>query len=170
MTRSVRELKELISSFESKSTALNKFLPVKLSGSVVLGLVDSGNSFYNAVSLSVATKIGLSQYDKYFGPPVGTALVGSTLDIVGVINKIGFGITDEFGRRHVINGRLVIVRQLSCGLNISLPFLVENGLDQLHSQGVLLWTSKHLRFPLFRDMSHARQVASGTPSHQRHHS
>ena len=163
MTKSVRELKELISSFQSKSTALNKLLPVKLSGSVVLGLVDSSNSFYNAISLSVATKIGLSQYDKYFGPPVGTALVGSTLDIVGVINKIGFGLTDEFGR-HVINGRLVIVRQLSCGLNISLPFLVENGLDQLHSQGVLLWTSKHLQFPLFRNMSHARQVASSTPT------
>ena len=121
MTKSVREMKELINSFQSKSTALNKLLPVKLCGSMVLGLVDSGNSFYNAISLSVATKIGLTHYDKYQGPPVGTALVGSTLDIVGIINKIGFGLTDESGQRHVINARLVIVRHLSCGLNISLP-------------------------------------------------
>ena len=91
-------MKELISSFQSKSTALNKLLPVKLCGSIVLGLVNSGNSFYNAISLSVATKIGLNQYDEYQGPPVGTALIGSTLDIVGIINKIGFGLTDESGQ------------------------------------------------------------------------
>ena len=156
-------MKELINSFQSKSTALNKLLPFKLCGSMVLGLVDSGNSFYNAISLSVATKIGLNQYDRYQGPPVGTALVGSTLDIVGIINKIGFGLTDESGQRHVINARLVIVRHLSCGLNISLPFLVENGLDQLHSRGTLVWSSRQLQFPLYRNMSHARQLASKSP-------
>ena len=122
MTKSVREMKELLNSLQSKSTALNKLLPVKLCGSVVLGLVDSGNTFYNAISLSVAVKIGLNQYDEYEGPPVGTALVGSTLDIVGIANKVRFGLTDESGQRHVINSRLVIVRHLSCGLNISLPF------------------------------------------------
>ena len=163
MTKSVRKMKELINSFQSKSTALNKLLPVKLCGSMVLGLVNSGNSFYNAISLSVATKIGLTQYDKYQGPPVGTALVGSTLDIVSIINKIGFGLTDESGQCHVINARLVIVRHLSCGLNISLPFLVENGLDQLHSRGTLVWSSKQLQFPLYRNMSHARQLASKSP-------
>ena len=130
---------------------------------LVLGLVDSGNSFYNAISLSVATKIGLTQYDKYQGPPVGTALVGSTLDIVGVVNKIGFGLTDESGQRHVINARLVIVRHLSCGLNISLPFPGRKWFGPMHSQGVLLWSSKRLQFPLFRNMSHARQVASNSP-------
>ena len=52
-----------------------------------------------------------------------------------------------------------MVLHLSCGLNISLPFLVENGLDQLHSQGILLWSSKSLQFPLYGKMSHARQVA-----------
>ena len=111
-------MKELISSFQSKSTALYKLLPVKLCGSIVLGFVDSGNSFYNVISLSVATKIGLNQYDEYQGPPVGTALVGSTLHIVGIVNKIEFGLTDESGQRHIINSRLVIVRHLSCGLNI----------------------------------------------------
>ena len=110
MTKTVREMKELISSFQSKSTALNILLSVKLCGSIVLGWVDSGNSFYDAISLSVATKIGLDRYDKYQGPPIGTALVGSTLDIVGrIVNKIGFGLTNESGQRHVINSRLVIV-------------------------------------------------------------
>ena len=63
----------------------------------------------------------------------------------------------------MINARLDIVRHLSCGLNISLPFLVENGLDQFHSQGVLLWSSKRLQFPLYRNMSHAHQVAQTFP-------
>ena len=85
--------------------------------------------------------------------------MGSTLDIVGIVNKASFGLADESGQRHVITSRLVIVRHLSCGLNISLPFLVENRLVQLHSQGVLLWSSKRLRFPLYRNKSHARQLA-----------
>ena len=145
MTKSVKEMKEVISSFNSKSTALNKLIPIKFCGSTVLGLMDSGNSFYNAISLAVANKIGLTNFDHYTGPPVGTALVGSTSDIVSIVSKIGFGLTNESGQHHSISSRLVIVRHLSYGLNISLPFLVKNGLDQLHSQGLLLWSHKCLQ-------------------------
>ena len=49
---------------------------------------------------------------------------------------------DEMGKIHKLASHLVIVKHLSCGLNISLPFLVVNGLDQLHSEGILMWTSK----------------------------
>ena len=162
MTRSDTKMRDLISSLHSKSTALNKLLPVKLCGSTVLGLVDSGNSFYNAISLAVANKIGLSDFDHYTGSPVGTALVGSTLDIVGIVNNITFGLIDESGQQHSISSRLVIVRHLSCGLNISLPFMVENGISQLHPYGVLLWSNKNIRFPLYRNMSHARKVMQGS--------
>ena len=161
MGKSNNKIRDLISSLHSKSTALNKLLPVKLCGSTVLGLVDSGNSFYNAISLAVANKIGLSNFDHYTGPPVGTALVGSTLDIVGIINNITLGLIDESGRQHSISSRLIIVRHLSCGLNISLPFMVENGISQLHPHGVLLWSNKNIRFPLYRNMSHARKVMQG---------
>ena len=75
----------------------------------VLGLVDSGNSFYNAISLALATKICLIYYQPYVGPPVGTALAGSTLDIVGVIKNITFILTDESGMHHLLSSRLVIV-------------------------------------------------------------
>ena len=54
-----------------------------------------------------------------------------------------------------MSSRLVIVRHLSCGPNISLQFLVENGLDQLHSQGTLMWFQKNVKFPLHRNMVHA---------------
>ena len=122
-----------------------------------LGLVDSANSFYNAMSLAIAARIGLTFYQPYEGPPVGTALAGSTLDIVWVIKNTNFAIIDESEKRHLFSSRLVIVKHLSCGLNISLAFLVENGLDQLHSQSVLLWTKKQVLFPLYRNMMHARK-------------
>ena len=157
MTRSDAKMRDLISSLHSKSTALNKLLPVWLCGSTVIGLVDSGNSFYNAISLAVANKIGLSNFHHYTGPPVATALVGSTLDIVGIIN-ITLGHIDESGRQHSISSRLVIVRHLSCGLNISLQFMVQNGISQLHPNGVLLWSNKNIRFPLCRNMRHARKI------------
>ena len=162
MTKSVKDVRELINSLNSKSTALNKLLPVKLCGSTVLGLVNSGNSFYNAISLAVTNKIGLTNFNHYTGPPIGTTLVGSTPDIVCIVNNINFGYIDESGRRLSISSRLVIVRHLSCGLNISLPFLVKNGLNQLHSQGILFWSHRNLRFSLYRNMSHARKMMQGS--------
>ena len=151
------ETQILISSFNSKSVTLNKLLPVRISGYTILGLVDSGNSFHNAISLAVATKIGLTQYQSYNGPPVGTAQTGSNLNVVGIIKSANFHLTDEAGKIHKLASRLVVVKRLSCGLNISLPFLVDNGLDQLHSEGILFWTSRRIRFPLYRNMSHARR-------------
>ena len=151
------ETQELISSFNTKSTTVNKLLPVRICDRTILGLVDSGNSFYNAISLAVTTKIGLSYYQPYKGPPVGTAQTGSALNVVGLIKSITFGLMDETGKIHKLALRLVIVEHLSCGLNISLPFLVDNGLDQLHSEGVLLWISKKAQFPLYQNMAHARQ-------------
>ena len=55
-----------------------------------------------------------------------------------------------------MSSRLVIIKHLSCGLNISLPILVEDGLDQIHSQGILLKNPKSVRFPLYRNINHAR--------------
>ena len=169
MTQPNAKIRDLISSLHSKSTALNKLLPVKICGFTVLGLVDSGNSFYNAISLAVANKIGLSNFNHYAGPPVGTALIGSTLDIVSIVDNITLGLTDESGRQHSISSRLVIVKQLSCGLNISLPFMVENGISQLHPHGVLLWSKNNIRFPLYRNKQHAHKGYARISSDQHHH-
>ena len=147
---------DLISSCQTNSATLNKLLPVKICRFVVMGLADSGNSFYNAILLAVAKRIGLTYYQSYNGPSVGTALVGSSLDIVGLIHSTTFSLTDESGKEHKLTSRLVIVKHLSCGLNISLPFLVEHGLDQLHSQGILLMTQKNVRFPPYLNLNHAR--------------
>ena len=130
---STNAAQDLISSCNTTSAMFNKLLPVKICGFVVMGLVDSGNSIYNVISLAVAKRIGLTYSQSYNGPPVGTASVGSSLDIVGLIHSTTFSLTDESSKEHQLTSRLVIVKHLSCGLNISLPFLVEHGSDQLHS-------------------------------------
>ena len=154
---STNEAKDLISSSTLKSATLTRLLSVKICESVVMALVDSGNSFYNAVSLAVAKKISLPQYQPYKGSPVGTASVGSSLNIVGVIPSIHFILTNDTGKEHQLTSRLVVVKHLSCELDISLPFMVEHGLDQLHSQGIISMTQKNVRFPLYRDINHARR-------------
>ena len=151
------EAKDLISSCTTTSATLHKLLPVKICRHTVMALVDSGNSFYNALFLAVAKRINLHEYQPYKGSPVGTAFVGSSLNIVGIIPSIAFNITGDTGKEHSLTSRLVIVKHLSCGLNLSLPFMVQHGLDQLHSQGILLKTNKNVRFPLYRNITHARR-------------
>ena len=41
--------------------------------------------------------------------------------------------------------------------------MVENGISQLHPHGVLLWSDKNIRFPLYRNKNHAREVMQGSP-------
>ena len=145
-----QDTKDFIHSVSTKSASLSKLLPVRICNSTILGLVDSGNSFYNAISSAVATRIGLTYYQPYEGPPVGTAAIGSNLDIVGIIKNTTLSFTDKSGKSHSFPSRLVIVKHLSCGLNLSLPFLVENGLDQLHSQSVLIdnfWSGTTVPIP-----------------------
>ena len=120
---SSNDVKDLISSCRTVSASLYKLLPVKLNGRTVMALVDSGNSFCNALSLSVAKRIQLLDYQPYTGSPVGTASVGSSINIVGIFPSINFYIHDDTGKEHVMPSRLVIVKHLSCGLNVSLPLL-----------------------------------------------
>ena len=154
---SSNDVKDLISSCRTVSASLYKLLPVKLNGRTVMALVDSGNSFCNALSLSVAKRIQLLDYQPYTGSPVGTASVGSSINIVGIFPSVNFHIQDDTGKEHVMPSRLVIVKHLSCGLNVSLPFLVEHGLDLILSQGILLKNPKDIRFPLYRNINHARR-------------
>ena len=151
------DVKDLVSSCRTISASLYKLLPVKINERTIMALVDSGNSFCNALSLSVAKRIQLLNYQPYTGSPVGTASVGSSINIVGTFPSINFHILDETGKEHVMPSRLVIVKHLSCGLNVSLPFLVEHGLDLILSQGVLLKNPKDIRFPMYRNINHARR-------------
>ena len=74
------DVKDLISSCRTVSASLYKLLPVKINERTIMALVDSGNSFCNALSLSVAKRIQLLNYQPYTGSPVGTASVGSSIN------------------------------------------------------------------------------------------
>ena len=96
------DIKDLISSCRTISASLYKLLPLKLNGHTVMALVDSGNSFCNALSLSVAKRIQLLDYQPYTGSPVGTASVGSSINIVGIVPSFNFHIQDDTGKEHVM--------------------------------------------------------------------
>ena len=134
---SSNDVKDLISSCRTISASLHKLLPVKLNERTVMALVDN--------------------YQPYTGSPVGTASVGSSINIVGIVPSFNFHIQDDTGKEHVLPSRLVIIKHLSCGLNISLPFLVEHGLDLILSQGILLKNPKNICFPLYWNINHARR-------------
>ena len=107
---SILSIKDFISSCSATSESLHKLLPVRLNDHTVLALVDSGNSFYNVLSSSVAKRINLRDYKPYTGSPVGTAAIGSSMDIVGVVPSIVFYLRDETGKEHAMSSRLVIIR------------------------------------------------------------
>ena len=142
-----------------KSTDLHKYLPVEISGQLILGLVDSGNIFHNVISDKLAENLGITQLSPYDGPPVGTAKAGDILKILGIAKQVPMTLFDEQRKRHIIKTDLVIISQLACGLNLSLPFLVHNKLNQMHSHNSLLWDIKHIHFPLFRDIKQADSKA-----------
>ena len=50
---------------KSKTSSFWKLSPVRISDATVLGLVDIVNSFYNAMPLSVVTRIGLTDFKPY---------------------------------------------------------------------------------------------------------
>ena len=153
----------IINALSSKAKDYRKLVPVRLKGHTVLALVDSGNSFYNAISLAVAKRIGLSDFKPYDGPPVGTAQTGSHLDIVGIANRTPLSFQAEEGNEVKFMTKFIIVQHLSCGINLSLPFLVDNGLDQLHSVGKLRLQSRNLHFTLYRDRKHALTTVTPEP-------
>ena len=152
------EVLQFVRALQARSADYNKVIPVRLNGHEVLALVDSGNTFWNAISSAVARTIGLECKSKYKGPPIGTAKNGESLAIVGLTDTVPMTFVDETGTGHNFSTRLVVVNHLSNGLNISLPFLVDNHIDQIHSQGILHCVPKNARFPMYKDKKHAKNT------------
>ena len=131
-----------------------KYLPVHIQKHTVLALVDSGNGIGNAISAALAKFLKIRAKHKYTGPMVGTAKKGQTLDIVGIIPKFHFKLTDSSQRQHAFTSPLLIVKHLSCGLNFSGPWLRTSQINQLHTLNCLEY--KGIKFPLYESLSHAR--------------
>lgn len=135
-----------------------KYLPVEIAGHLLLGLVDSGNIFYNVMSESLANNLKL-KIRKYNGPIVGTAKSGEFLDVTGIVKNVNLYVYDVNSSKYKLKSDFVIMPQLTCGINISLPFLIRNKLDQLHSEHALYFTKKRVKLPLFKGKEHAERAS-----------
>ena len=80
---------------------------------------------------------------------------GHPLRIAGVLNNVKLQMMDSLGTTNNFTTTLLVVKDLSCGFNISGPWLHLMKMDQLHPQGCLRRGSN--TFPMYSSMAHARQ-------------
>ena len=106
-------------------------------------MVDSGNIWRNAISETLMNQLGFDQRDLRPIPgvnTVNTAGKGQKLEVLGELRtplKIRLG-----GHPRLFKTRPAVIRGLQMDLNISGPFLKEQGIDQLHTQNALLVDNK----------------------------
>ena len=102
------------------------------------GMVDSGNTWRNAISEKFLEEMGLSLEDVQPLPGVSsvkTAGKGQSLEVLGELKspvRIQLG-----GHRRTFKDKPAVIRNLEMPLNISGPFLKHHGIDQCHSQDAL---------------------------------
>ena len=132
-----------------------KYLPVTINDFPVRALLDSGNTLCSAISLDFYLSIGFtrSQIRPYTRTTVGTADKTNSLRILGVPPqrlkiRVG-GILRNFPFNPVI------IENLASAVNLSGPFMVELGLDQLHSEQCIQIMGK--KVPLFASPSDTPQ-------------
>ena len=119
-----------------------------------MALIDSGNGIQNAISDDLARFLKLRRAARYTGPVIGTAKKGSPLNIVGVVKPTTIVLFDRKGIKHRFLSSFLIIKDLSCGMNISGPWLSSAGLDQIHSKGCLRKCTHE--FPMYESIQHAR--------------
>lgn len=138
-----------------------EFVPVRARGLEVLAQVDSGNTFRNVISPQMLHKFGYSHKDLRPLPvtQVGTARKGSHLKVLGELRP---NLQVRLGRyKHAFKMRPVVVEGLSMDMNISLPYLRQNGIDQLHTKRCLRHRNNDI--PLVQrsgELCRPRQIAS----------
>ena len=124
-------------------------------------MVDSGNLWRNVMSVGFLKQIGLSLSDLQpvlGAKQVGTAKAGSGLQILGELKTpislmLGQGKTE-------FKCRPVVLEGLSMPFNISGPFLHENHIDQLHSEGALSVQGRKIRLVASLDNSTEEALCS----------
>jgi hypothetical protein len=114
---------------------------MSIGGVICKAMVDSGNLWKNVLSLDFLHQLGLTCNDLRREVPgiqeVGTAKSGTGLKVVGELKTpihLQFG-----GCATQFKCRPVVLQGLSMPFNVSGPFLAQFGIDQLHSEGALLF-------------------------------
>ena len=137
---------KLINAVDSdrKHISQGKFCPVLVNGVPTRALIDSGNLAGTCISYSFACKLGLKKDDFTRKNMVfGTAKKGASLTVLGVPKKpVGLrfgGLAKEY---HL---KPYVIKELTSDINISLDFLEQHKIDQIHSQHCLKVQGKLVR-------------------------
>ena len=115
----------------------HRYLPVTINGVHVDALVDSGNTWRNVISLSFlrALRIDEHRLRPVDTGSVSTARHGAQMEVLGELPK-PICMTPQ-GTTLKLWIQPAVLRDLSMPVNLSGPFLKEQGLDQIHSQNAL---------------------------------
>ena len=109
-----------------------RFVPVFIDQTLTTALVDSGNSAGSCISASFAQKLGLTDNDiEPCEIMIGTAKKGSSLTCLGQ-TKENVSLTFA-GTSFSFKFRPMIIKELASPVNLSIDFLEDNNIDQLHS-------------------------------------
>ena len=124
----------LVEVLENEINAINagRYVPVYVNNVPVSALVDSGNSAGCCISAAFAKEIGLTASDlERHNVMIGTAKKGASLTCLGKTTepiKVTFA-----GTNFTYEIRPFVIKELSSHVNLSLSFLEDNNIDQLHS-------------------------------------
>ena len=92
------------------------------------------------MSYTTALKLGLKNHIVPFSArkSVRTAKSGTSLNIIGTTKPpVTITFFDQNGKRIQFRTKFVVIKGLSMQINIAGPFLADNGIDHLHSRGLL---------------------------------
>ena len=129
---------------EINSINAGRYVPVFVNNIPSSALVDSGNSAGCCISLAFARRIGLSDLDlDETRAAIGTARQGTTLTCLGKTKK-PLAMTFA-GTTFMYKFRPYVIKELSSNINLSLDFLEENSIDQIHSSKSLRVKGKMIR-------------------------
>ena len=99
------------------------------------------------MSFNIADHLGLTELIE---PRKASASIanGDLLHVQGIIKNLKLFLFDKKDHRVEFETNFYIINKLSVGINISLPFLREHKLDQIHSQDLLRKADSKQTFPL----------------------
>ena len=129
------------------------FLPLTVAGTKVHALLDSGNNYHNAMSLSFFKSLGfeLSDIERIEGNPVVSTAQGHDLQVMGVPKH---PLTVSLGPfLNVTKIRPVIINNLNTHMNLSGPWMKQMKFVQNFAEGYVLFRNKELPLSLKEDSS-----------------
>ena len=139
--------------------------PIKLNNCSSFALIDSGNVIVNAISEKFALRLFAGKLDENIQPlsytHIGTADQKARMRVLGVTKQplvLRFG-----GASMRFYTSPIVIRNLNTDVNISGPFLADNGIDQLHSKGALKVKGKLVRLFTYKAaVQNGATAADGT--------